>query len=86
MSDIYINGESLKVDKKFDSVLIEGIDEVVNSLRPKIVIGGSGGGSGDGDRYFYVKQVINESTGQRQYDETIGILTQTTYASSVASN
>ena len=44
MSDIYINGESLKVDKKFDSVVIEGFDEVMKSLKPKIVLAANSGG------------------------------------------
>lgn len=41
MSDIYIDGESLVIDKKFDSVVIEGFDENMHTLSPKIVVGGS---------------------------------------------
>lgn len=37
MSDIYIQGESLQVEKKFDYAIIEGINETVESLKPKVM-------------------------------------------------
>ena len=45
MSDIYIQGESLHVDNKVNRVKIEGINETFESLNPKILRVGEGGGA-----------------------------------------
>lgn len=42
MSDIFIQGETLQIGKKVDYVEIQGVNETVESLSPKIVAGGGG--------------------------------------------
>lgn len=45
MSDIFIQGETLQIGKKVDYVEIQGVNEAVESLSPKIIV--SGGGNTD---------------------------------------
>ena len=40
MSDIFIQGETLQIGKKVDYVEIQGVNETVESLSPKIVVSG----------------------------------------------
>ena len=37
MSDIFIQGETLQIGKKVDYVEIQGVNETIESLSPKIV-------------------------------------------------
>ena len=85
MSDIYINGESLRVDKKFDSVLIEGIDEVVNSLRPKIVMTGGGGSpTPTFNKLVAISECVSEVVNFKLPDITVSYSTR--YATSAEVN
>lgn len=45
MSDIFIQGETLQIGKKVDYVEIQGVNETIESLSPKIIAGGEDAGS-----------------------------------------